>query len=171
MSIEKNDLLKQKELKINSFTVNVKNPDKKKMSQFDLRFLKELADHPPKSYCEQSDENKKLRNENKELIAKNDASVQKLEEKQKEIEELLAKVNASVQVSEENEKYKKEMEILKGMCSFSKFNESFVLLKHFLHIEIIFRLFLSLLSPIAVKLHNCIIPYIRDLPYKELIFL
>merc|ERR1711962_931506 len=113
-SIEKNDLLKQKELKINSFTVNVKNPDKKKMSQFDLRFLKELADHPPKSYCEQSDENKKLRNENKDLIAKNDASVQKLEEKQKEIEELLAKVNASVQVSEENEKYKKEMEILKG---------------------------------------------------------
>merc|ERR1739838_1042651 len=102
-------LSKQKELKINSFTVNVKNPDKSKMSNFDLNFLKEYAEYPRKSYCELSDENKKLKKENDEIKANSEENKRKL----KEIELFREKNNVSAEHLEENKKLKKEIEQVK----------------------------------------------------------
>jgi len=120
LELEKENSLKQKELKFDSFTVKIKNLDKTKLSNFDLNFLKEYTEIPPKSFCQMSDENKKLKEELKE---KNNADVKNLEEikkLKKEIEQLKAgKNNVSLQNLEENKKLKKEIEQLKGKTNIS----------------------------------------------------
>merc|ERR1712083_649315 len=103
-------LLKLKELKINSFSLDIKKLDKKKLSDFDLNFLKKHAETPPKSYCEKSDEIKRLMKDLKELRAKVNVQDSEGNEKlKKENEELRAKLKL-----DENKKLKKEIEELKA---------------------------------------------------------
>ena len=104
-----------KDLKVNSFSINVRNLDQKNLSNYDrIKFEKYLnanSEKPPKSYCEMSDENTQLKAEIEKLNDEHDIELNRVKEKIRLLQSEKSE-NSSKEILVENKKLRKSIDKL-----------------------------------------------------------
>ena len=104
-----------KDLKVNSFSINVRNLDEKNLSNYDRvkfeKYLKANSEKPPKSYCEMSDENTQLKAEIDKLNDEHDIELNRVKEKIRLLQSEKSE-NPSKEILVENKKLRKSIDKL-----------------------------------------------------------
>ena len=104
-----------KDLKVNSFSINVRNLDQKNLSNYDRikfeKYLKANSEKPPKSYCEMADENTQLKAEIDKLNDEHDIELNRVKEKIRLLQSEKSE-NPSKEVLVENKKLRKSIDKL-----------------------------------------------------------
>ena len=104
-----------KDLKVNSFSINVRNLDQKNLSNYDRirfeKYLKANSEKPPKSYCEMSDENTQLKAEIEKLNDEHDIELNRVKEKIRLLQSEKSE-HPSKEILVENKKLRKSIDKL-----------------------------------------------------------
>ena len=104
-----------KDLKVNSFSINVRNLDQKNLSNYDRikfeKYLKANSEKPPKSYCEMADENTQLKAEIDKLNDEHDIELNRVKEKIRLLQSEKSE-NPSKEILVENKKLRKSIDKL-----------------------------------------------------------